>query len=191
MKVLADMTHEVGRGEIQQLSNRHNPSLKVSDYFQIIQAKTSLLFAASARLGAMVQRSDEAVEQGMHLFGLHLGNGFQLIDDALDYCSDSDTLGKNVGDDLADGKATMPILYALQEGSSVQQQKIRKGLTKGSLDYLPDILEAIQTTNAIEYTKTLADKEIQQAIKYLEILPDTPYRQALTQLAQYAVTRAY
>ncbi|MDX2346522.1 MAG: polyprenyl synthetase family protein, partial [Legionella sp.] len=125
MKVLTDMTHQIGCGEIKQLSNKHNPSLAVSDYFEIIHAKTSLLFAASARLGALVSNADDATEQALHHYGLHLGNAFQLVDDALDYCSDAKTIGKNIGDDLADGKATMPLLYALEQGTPAQQTHIR------------------------------------------------------------------
>lgn len=191
MKVLTRMTHEIGCGEIKQLSNRHNPALAVSDYFDIIHAKTSLLFAASARLGALVSHVDNTTEQALHTYGLHLGNAFQLVDDALDYCSNADTLGKNIGDDLADGKATMPILYALEQGSPEQQTKIRESLIQGSLEHLPDILEALQETKSIEYTKSLADKEVEKAIEALKILPESAYKDALSQLAQYAVLRSY
>ncbi len=191
MSILADMANQIGRGEIKQLSNRHNPSLSVEDYFDIIHAKTSLLFAASSRLGALVNHMDDATEEALHAYGLHLGNAFQLIDDALDYCSDAKTIGKNIGDDLADGKATMPLLYALQEGTPSQQEKIREGLIKGSLDYLPDILEALEDTKAIEYTKSLAEKEVEKAIKTLAILPDSVYKKALADLAQYTILRSY
>lgn len=191
MDVLTQMTHEIGCGEIKQLSNRHNPSLQVQDYFDIIHAKTSLLFAASSRLGALVQNTDEATEMAMHHFGLHLGNAFQLIDDALDYCSDSDTIGKNIGDDLADGKATMPLLYALEAGSDAQKEKIRQGLTQGSLDFLPDIQQAVQDTGAIAYTQNLAQEEVNKAIQCLEVLPDSAYKNALSELATYAAQRSH
>ncbi|MDF1678709.1 MAG: polyprenyl synthetase family protein [Legionellaceae bacterium] len=191
MSVLTQMTVDVGCGEIKQLSNRHNPSLAVDEYFDIIRAKTSLLFAVSSQLGALIQNTDDATEKALHAYGLHLGNGFQLIDDALDYCSDANTIGKNIGDDLADGKATMPLLYALEQGTPTQQEKIRKGLTQGSLEYLPDILEAIKKTGAIEYTQQLAEKEIKQATKSLNILPNSLYKKALADLAQYAILRSY
>lgn len=189
MKILTDMTHQIGCGEIKQLANRNNPSLSMDDYFDVIHAKTSLLFAASSRLGALVSDADTTIEEGLHAYGLHLGNGFQLIDDALDYCSDAETIGKNIGDDLADGKATMPLLYALQQGTPAQQEKIKQGLTQGSLEHLPEILDALKETGAIEYTQTLAEQEINQAIKALDVLPDSVYKTALADLAQYAIAR--
>jgi len=183
------MTHQIGCGEIKQLANRHNPSLAMDDYFDVIHAKTALLFAASSRLGALVCDADEAIEKGMHAYGLHLGNAFQLIDDALDYCSDAQTMGKNIGDDLADGKATMPLLYALQQGTPAQQEKIKQGLTEGSLKYLPEILDALKETGAIEYTQTLAAQEVDKAIDALQVLPDSKYKEALEELARYTISR--
>lgn len=191
MRILTDMTHQIGCGEIKQLSNKHNPALAVSDYFDIIHAKTSLLFAASSRLGALVSQADDATEEALHHYGLHLGNAFQLIDDVLDYCSDSETLGKNIGDDLADGKATMPLLYALEQGSAAQKEKIRQALLEGSLKYLPDILEALEATKAIEYTRALASTEVSKAIKTLDILPESVYKKALVELAEYAILRSH
>ncbi|MDF1645867.1 MAG: polyprenyl synthetase family protein [Legionellaceae bacterium] len=189
MRILTDMTHQIGCGEIKQLSNRHNPALSTEDYFDIIHAKTSLLFAASSRLGALVNNADDATEEALHAYGLHLGNAFQLIDDALDYCSDAETLGKNIGDDLADGKATMPLLYALKQGTPAQKVQIRDSLTQGSLKHLPEILEAIQETRAIKYTQELAEKEVERAIAALTVLPDSVYKKALEDLAQYTIVR--
>lgn len=191
MNILTNMTNDIGCGEIKQLSNKHNPALTTADYFEIIEAKTSLLFATSSRLGALIQHSDKPIENALKAYGLHLGNAFQLIDDALDYCSDSDTLGKNIGDDLADGKATMPLIYALQKGTAQQQESIRLGLQKGSLDYLPDILETLEATRAIQYTKHLAQQEIETAIAALAPLPPSVYKEALAELAQYAVSRSH
>jgi len=189
MRILTDMTHHIGCGEIKQLANRHNPSLSMDDYFDVIHAKTSLLFAASSRLGALVGDADTAVEEALHAYGLHLGNAFQLIDDALDYCSDAATIGKNIGDDLADGKATMPLLYALQQGTPAQQAKIKQGLTQGSLEHLPEILDALKQTGAIEYTQARAQLETNKAIEALRVLPDSVYKEALAELAQYAISR--
>lgn len=191
MHILTDMTHQIGCGEIKQLANRHNPSLAMEDYFDVIQAKTSLLFAAASRLGALVGEADAALDAGLHAYGLHLGNAFQLIDDALDYCSDAKTMGKNMGDDLADGKATMPLLYALQQGTPVQQQQIKQGLTQGSLEHLPEILQALKETGAIEYTQKLAAQEVEQAIHALQVLPDSEYKQALEEIARYTMTRKH
>lgn len=191
MRVMTDITHQIGCGEIKQLANKHNTKLSVADYLDIIRAKTSLLFAAAAKLGAIVNAAGDDIEEALFSYGLHLGNAFQLTDDALDYSSDSEIIGKNIGDDLADGKATMPLLYALQEGTETAQNQIRQGLTQGSLDYLPEIQKAIEETGAIEYTLSQAKEEIDDAIKALQILPDSVYKKGLTSLAEYVLSRTH
>jgi octaprenyl-diphosphate synthase len=189
MRLLANISHQIGCGEIQQLANRHNTALTVEEYFEVIQAKTSLLFAASSLLGAMISKADADVRQGLYNYGLHLGNAFQLIDDALDYCSDAQTIGKNIGDDLADGKATLPLLHALKHGTEAQQIIIRESLKKGTLEHLPEILEAVNAVNAIDYTRSIAAKEVDSAISALEVLPNSTYKAALIDLAHYAISR--
>lgn len=191
MRLLTDITHEVTCGELQQLSNRNKLTLTEEDYLEVIRAKTALLFATSATLGAMISKADKAFEQGLYQYGIHLGNAFQLIDDALDYCSDAKTLGKNIGDDLADGKATMPLLHALKHGNQTQREKIEQSLVQGTLEFLPDILKAIEDTNAIEYTQTMAKKETQKATLALQSLPDSVYKNALIDLATYAIERKH
>jgi octaprenyl-diphosphate synthase len=189
MHLLADITHQITCGEIKQLSNRHNYNLSVDDYFDVIRSKTSLLFAASSAIGALISKADTTTEQGLYDYGLHLGNAFQLIDDALDYCSDKKTIGKNIGDDLAEGKATLPLLYILQHGTHAQQRIIRKSLESGTLDNLPEILKVIAETGAIEYTRRIASSEVDYAISALKILPDSVYKDALIDMAHYAVQR--
>lgn len=191
LRLLADTSHEISCGEVKQLVNRHNPSLSVEDYFDVIRAKTALLFAASASIGALLSHSGSEVEKSLYAYGLHLGNAFQLIDDALDYCSDAKTIGKNIGDDLADGKATLPLLHALKHGSSEQQQLIRESLKAGSLQNLDGILLAIEATDAIEFTHNLAAKEIDCALNALTVLPDSVYKKALEELAMFALKRSY
>lgn len=191
MQLLTDISHQITCGEIQQLSNRHHYDLSVEDYFDVIRSKTSLLFAASTSLGALISHSNSTIEQGLYAYGLHLGNAFQLIDDALDYCSDTKTMGKNIGDDLADGKATLPLLHALKHGTPAQQLKIKDSLTQGTLQYLPEILEAINDTNAIEYTRRVAATEIDHAISALQVLPESVYKNALIGIAAYAIGRDY
>lgn len=191
MQLLTDMANQIGCGELKQLSNRHNHALTVNEYFDVIRSKTSLLFAASASLGALISKSDDAVKKGLYDYGLHLGNAFQLIDDSLDYCSDAVTLGKNVGDDLADGKATLPLIHALRHGTPTQQLKIKESLLQGTLQYLPIVMEAIAETNAIEYTRGIAEGEVERAISALSALPDSIYKNALAEIAQYAVKRNY
>ena len=191
MQLLTDMANQIGCGELKQLSNRHNHALTLEDYFDVIRSKTSLLFAESARLGAIISKAGDDVEQGLYDFGLHVGNAFQLIDDSLDYCSDAKTLGKNVGDDLADGKATLPLIHALKHGTPAQQLKIKESLAQGTLQYLPEVMEAIAETNAIEYTRSVAETEVNLAISALHALPNSPYKEALVDLARYAVKREY
>ena len=189
MQHLTDMAHQIGCGEIKQLNNRNNPLLSEDEYFDVIRSKTSLLFAASAKIGALISHTTPEIETALENYGLHLGNAFQLIDDALDYCSDAKTMGKNIGDDLADGKATMPLLYVLKEGTVEQQNIVKTALKHGSLIDLPIILDAIAATDAIAYTKKVALEEAVKAIEALSVLPESPYKEGLIQLAHYAVSR--
>ncbi len=191
LKLFSNTALEISCGEVKQLSNRHNPALTFEEYFEVIRAKTALLFAAAACIGPMLAHKTKAVQDSLYAYGLHLGNAFQLIDDALDYCSDAKTIGKNIGDDLADGKATLPIIHALQHGTAQQKQQIITSLQKGTLEYLPEILQALEETKAIEYTKKIASQEIDSALSHLMALPDSKYKEALTQLALFALQRSY
>jgi octaprenyl-diphosphate synthase len=186
LQLIADTSHQISCGEIKQLHNRHNVSLNYDQYFEVIRAKTALLFAAAACIGAHLSEADLRIQQGLYNYGLHLGNAFQLIDDALDYCSDAHTIGKNIGDDLADGKATLPLIHALQHGNPRQQQQIRE-----SLAHLPDILQALKETKAIAYTKKVASQEVDLALTALQALPKSLYRDALTELANFALQREF
>lgn len=191
MRLLTNISHQIGCGELKQLSNRHNPGLTMSDYFDIIRSKTSLLFAASSAMGAMVSHAGDATQQGLYDYGLHLGNAFQLIDDALDYCSDAKTIGKNIGDDLADGKITLPLIHVLAKGTPTQQACVKDSLQQGTLEHLPEILQAIAETEAIEYTRHIANTEADLAITALHALPNSAYKEALAELARYAVNRQH
>ncbi|HHD4623150.1 TPA: polyprenyl synthetase family protein [Legionella pneumophila] len=191
LNLLANTSHQITCGEVKQLANRHNPALTLDDYFDVIRAKTALLFSAAACIGPILTNAPIELRNSLYNYGLHLGNAFQLIDDALDYCSDAATLGKNIGDDLADGKATLPLIHALQNGNATQQQQIRESLMKGSLSHLPDILIAIEQTEAIPFTKRIAAQEVDSALSALEILPDSVYKEALVDLAKFALERNY
>lgn len=191
LNLIADTSHQISCGEVQQLMNRHNPSLELKDYFDVIRSKTSLLFAAAACIGPILSNAPQAVRDNLYAYGLHLGNAFQLIDDALDYCSDAKTMGKNVGDDLADGKATLPLIHALKYGNETQKEQIQQSLKEGHLNYLSEILVTIQETNAIAYTKEIANQEIDLALTALTNLPSSEYKTALIELAHFAVKRAY
>jgi octaprenyl-diphosphate synthase len=191
LKLLGDTLLQITCGEVKQLANRNNPALSVEDYFEVIRSKTAILFAASACIGPILSESSQEVQNNLYAYGLHLGNAFQLIDDALDYCGDPETLGKNIGDDLADGKATLPLIHALQYGNPKQQQQIKQSLEQGGLEYLPDILDAIEQTNAIQFTQNIAAREIDTALSALSVLPESIYKQALIDLAHFALDRTY
>jgi octaprenyl-diphosphate synthase len=189
LRLMANTSHQISCGEVKQLANRHNLALSVTDYLDVIRAKTALLFAASASIGALLSDAPAPVNQGLYHYGLHLGNAFQLIDDALDYCADAKTIGKNIGDDFSDGKITMPLLHILQHGTIDQQQLIKQSLVRGGLDSLSEIIHAIKTTNAINVTKQYAADEIAKALLALDTLPTSRYKQALIDLADFALNR--
>lgn len=192
MKLFSDTVYQMTYGEIKQLENRRKHALTEADYFETIRCKTSLLFACASALGGLISKSSQSIIDGLYLYGLHLGNAFQLVDDTLDYCADaSTTIGKNIGDDLANGNPTLPLLYALKHGTSEQQNLIKQTLSSGSLDNLPDIIQAIQETKAIDHTKQIAATEIDKAISALHVLPETAYKKALIDLAHYALSREY
>lgn len=191
LNLIADTSHQISCGEVKQLANRHNPALKYEDYFDVIRSKTALLFAAAACIGPILANEDQATRDNLYAYGLHLGNAFQLIDDALDYCSDAKTIGKNIGDDLADGKATLPLIYALQHGTAIQKQHITDSLNQGTLEHLPEILIALEQTKAIEYTKSIAAQEVDSALTQLTALPESLYKSGLIELAHFALQRTY
>ena len=191
LELIADTSHQISCGEVKQLMNRHNPGLEFEDYFDVIRSKTALLFATAACIGPIISNQDRNIRESLYAYGLHLGNAFQLIDDALDYCSDAKTMGKNVGDDLADGKATLPIIHALKYGNETQQKQIQESLKEGSLNYLPEILQAIEETDAIAYTQKVAAKEVDLALTALMALAPSEYKTALIDLAHFAIKRTY
>lgn len=191
LKILELMTHianQIGLGEIKQLLNRHHHEISIPTYFDIIQAKTSLLFAAAGSIAGILnqQFSDE-----LYQYGLHLGNAFQLIDDALDYSSDSDKMGKNAGDDLADGKATLPLIHAMQHATLEEKNIIQESLINASRENFPIILEIIKKHHSIEYTIDVAQKEAAIAHQALLNLPSSIYKDALIQLTKYCIQRSH
>lgn len=191
LKLIANTSLQISCGEVKQLSNRHNPALTFEEYFDVIRSKTALLFAAASGIGAILANKPIEVQDNLYAYGLHLGNAFQLIDDALDYCSDAKTLGKNIGDDLADGKTTLPLIHALQHSSPEQQKYIKESLEQGTLEYLPEILAAIEDTNAIEFTKKLAAQEVDKALSALNTLAESEYKNSLKALAIFALERSH
>ena len=191
MQILADTTNTIAEGEVMQLLNCNDPDTTEARYMDVIQSKTAKLFEAAAELGAVL--ADRPIEQQQALagYGMHLGTAFQLIDDMLDYKATSDDLGKNIGDDLAEGKPTLPLIYAMRHGSETQAAVIRSAIEQGGRDRIDIVIEAIESTGAIAYTAHLAGQQAEQAIKKLANLPESRYKDALIGLAEFSVNRSY
>ena len=188
MAVLSDTTNKIAEGEVLQLMNCNDPNATEQSYFKVIEHKTAILFAAACRLGAIITDKPQHAD-ALHQYGLHLGLAFQLMDDALDYTADSDALGKNVGDDLAEGKPTLPLLHALSNANEDDAALIRGCIVNGGLEHLEKVQRIIKQTKAIEYTIEKANHEIEQAKSLLSDLPKNPFTEALFQLADLAVER--
>ena len=191
MDIMADATNTIAEGEVLQLINRHSPEITEQHYMQVIHNKTAKLFEAAARVGAVAAAQDAQTEQTMADYGRHLGIAYQLIDDALDYDMPSAIMGKNTGDDLAEGKPTLPLLYALWHCSEEQAGVIRRALKQGSLECLQQIRETIAQTGAIQYTRGRARQEADLAVQALAQLPPSEYLDSLFALAQFTVERSY
>jgi octaprenyl-diphosphate synthase len=191
MDVLADATNTIAEGEVLQLMNCNDPETTEERYMQVIYRKTAKLFEAGLQIGAILADQTRAVEDALLAYGRHVGQAFQLVDDALDYQADRSELGKNIGDDLAEGKPTLPLIYALQRGSPKAQVVIRRAIENGGLDEIDTILAAIQTTGALAYTFTKAREEVRLAIAALSRLPTSAYKDALVDLAESSVDRRF
>ena len=191
LRVLADATNVIAEGEVMQLMNCRNADLDEQGYLQVIRYKTAKLFEAATRLGAVLGRSGQAIEQAMAAYGAHLGTAFQLIDDVLDYSGDQGVIGKNVGDDLAEGKATLPLIYVMKHGSAEQGGIVRHAIEQGGLDELGAVLDAIRASGALDYARAQARKEADAACTALEALPRSKARDYLLQLTDFAVTRTF
>lgn len=191
MEILSESTNIIAEGEVLQLMNCHDADTTEERYIEVIHFKTAKLFEAATRLGAVICNRPAAEEKAMASYGMHLGTAFQLIDDVLDYSSSSDEMGKNVGDDLAEGKPTLPLIYAMRNGNEQEAALIRKAIEEGGLDYIDEIMEIIKSTGAIEYTEQAAKREAELAIEQLQHLNDSPYKQALITLAEYSVNRSF
>lgn len=191
MEVLADATNTIAEGEVLQLLNCRNADIDEVSYLQVIRFKTAKLFEAAARLGAVISHASVADEQAMATYGMHLGTAFQLIDDVLDYSGDLSKMGKNVGDDLAEGKPTLPLIYAMQNSSPTETQAIREAIQQGGVENLPTVLQALASTRALDYVRYQAEVEALAAREAIHQLKPGPHRDSLLQLAQFAVTRTF
>ncbi|MBJ2137271.1 octaprenyl diphosphate synthase [Paraglaciecola chathamensis] len=190
MQILSDATNVIAEGEVLQLMNCNDPNTTEESYMEVIYSKTARLFEAATLLAAVLTEQSEAIENAMQDYGKYLGTAFQLVDDIMDYASDSEEMGKNMGDDLAEGKPTLPLLYAMWHGNEQQAAMIREAIESGNgMDNLTLILEAMEQTNALGYTKQQALKASQQAVDALAPIPESHYKQALIGLAHVAVER--
>ncbi len=191
MEILSHTTNIIAEGEVLQLLNCNNPDTTEAQYLEVIHHKTAKLFEAAGQLGAVISQAGDETEQAMAHYAMHLGSAFQLVDDLLDYSESSDAIGKNIGDDLAEGKPTLPLIYAMQHGQAEQTSLIRHAIENGDRDRIDDIITIIQQTGAIDYTSQAAHREVEQAKVALSILPDSVYKQALLSLADFSIERDY
>jgi octaprenyl-diphosphate synthase len=189
MQILADATNTIAAGEVMQLMNVHDPDTTEESYRQVIYRKTARLFEAGAQIAAVLADRDAADEQAMITYGQNLGAAFKLVDDALDYNASADELGKNLGDDLAEGKATLPLIYAMQQGSPEDKELIRNAIVEGGLDQLERITAIIEATGALEYTAKRAQEAADTAIAALSDVPDSAHKKALIAIADFSVQR--
>jgi octaprenyl-diphosphate synthase len=191
MRVMADATNTIAEGEVLQLLNAHDPETTEQRYLSVIYRKTARLFEAGAEVAGLLAELPDAQREALARYARHAGNAFQLIDDVLDYRGSSEERGKNLGDDLAEGKPTLPLIYALQHGSRAQRELIRLAVAQGGLSQLTGITESIEKTGGLEYTTQLARKEMESALAALKAMPASQFRDALQALARFAVERTY
>ena len=189
MQILADATNTIAAGEVMQLMNVHDPDTTEEAYRQVIYRKTARLFEAGAQIAAVLADREPGDEAAMITYGKNLGAAFQLVDDALDYNASAEELGKNIGDDLAEGKPTLPLIYAMQESSAADRELIRQAIIDGGLDQLDAITRIITRTGALQYTANRAQEAADTAIAALRDIPDSDYKKALVAVADFAVQR--
>ena len=189
MDILADATNVIAEGEVLQLLNMHDPDVSEERYLQVIRSKTAKLFEAATSLGAHIAGASEADIEAAAEYGRCLGTSFQLIDDVLDYSGNEADIGKNVGDDLREGKPTLPLIYLMQNGTEYQRQLVRECIENGETGKFDEILEAITTSGALDYSRRQAEQACSQAIQAIGRMPDNDFRAALIQLARFSVDR--
>ena len=189
MAILSKATNTIAEGEVLQLLNCHDPDTTEERYLNVIHSKTAKLFEAASELAAVICEHPAEEQKSMATYGMHLGCAFQLIDDVLDYTSSAEDMGKNLGDDLAEGKPTLPLIYTMRNGTPEQASMVKEAIEKGELDKIEQIHEAIHSCGAIEYTSNCAKKEAKLAIESLSFLPDSDYKDALIFLANFSVSR--
>jgi len=190
-QVLADATNVIAEGEVLQLMNCHNADIDIEEYLQVIRYKTAKLFQAAARLGAILGGATAEVEEGLARYGMHLGTAFQLVDDVLDYSGEEAETGKHIGDDLAEGKPTLPLIHVLKHGTPAQAACVRKAIEEGGRDMFPEVLAAVKESGALEAARNHAQAEAQIAVDSIAQLPASIYKNALIELPAFSVVRRF
>jgi octaprenyl-diphosphate synthase len=190
MRVLADATNTIAAGEVMQLMGSHDPEVDEARYLEVIRRKTAKLFEASARLGGVLARGPGTVEEGLARYGMHVGTAFQLIDDVLDYSGDEATIGKSLGDDLAEGKPTLPLIRVLRTGTPQQAAIVRRAIVDGGRGEFAGVLQAMRACGALDYARQAAQREAEAATAALAPLAGSEFKQSLLELASFSVTRS-
>jgi octaprenyl-diphosphate synthase len=191
MQTLADATNLIAEGEVLQLLNCHDADVDTANYMRVIHCKTAKLFEAAMRLGAILGQASAAEQEAAAIYGMHLGTAFQLVDDVLDYSAEEAKTGKHLGDDLAEGKPTLPLIYAMQHGTAEQAAVVREAIENGNVEQFGAVLEIIHATGALEHTRQIALRETEAACAALAGLPDTQHKQCLLDLAHFAASREF
>lgn len=189
MQILSHATNTIAEGEVQQLTNIRNPRITEADYLQVISRKTAMLFEAASHSGAVLAHGTLEQQTALQAYGLHLGRAFQLVDDVLDYKGTADDMGKNIGDDLAEGKATLPLIVAMRDGEPDQADFVRQAILNGGVENLDRIAQIVEAAGGLKYTSELAARETTAAIESLASLPDSPYKTAMLNLAEFSISR--
>ncbi len=190
MEILARASNTIAEGEVMQLLNCNDPETTEERYMMVIQSKTAKLFEAACQLGAILARQSKEIEQACANYGMHIGTAFQLKDDLLDYQASSEEMGKNIGDDLAEGKPTLPLIHALKNSNGSTAEMVRNAIINGGKQHLQEIMQVIEATDAVAYTEASANQQAQNAKQQIEKLPSNRYRDALAELTNFAIARS-
>ena len=191
MEILSHATNTIAEGEVQQLTNIRNPDITEASYMQVISRKTGMLFEAAAHSAAVLSGATERDETALRQYGLHIGLAFQLVDDVLDYQGSTEDLGKNVGDDLAEGKMTLPLIIARARGNEAQAEFVKKAILNGGVENLEDMVSVVKDTGGLQYTQELALKQTQSALEAIEHLPSSDFKSALEDMAKFSTARSF
>ena len=189
MKILSKATNQISEGEVLQLLSIKNANVSQTEYFEVIERKTACLFKAACQIAGILAESNKNVINGLGSFGMHLGNAFQIIDDTLDYESDTSVIGKEVGDDLSEGKVTLPMIYALENTKGSEKATLSNAITNADSSNIDNIINILLSVNAFEYSRKVAKNESTKALKFLEVIPNSEYRSALQLLCELSLDR--